>query len=394
MRWTTRVARGSFPPRMRPNVRGAARAVTAGMMAAALLLAPRAARASESRHDVDTANAALAATPPQRDAALSALRAAAAANDDANAVAEADFVLGQLEEEDAAYPQALVDDRACIDAAPASRWALRASDRIDWLRARSEGDFGPLRRLEAVRHDPSLSGDPATIQALDQEADGFPPGMVRVEARMLVAEAWLGRLNRPADAIAVLRKVCSETKIDPLTQRLAERELVDALVAQDRIDDAIAEANAHPARLDPKFLTQVRRLRTRRDVRWGSAGVLAVFALLAIVALGRAARERRLGAAVAAVRSLAPTAALFVVFVAGAGGWLASEYETGNAEPFLVFGAGVLPLVLLARAWSAVGSQRPAARLARSLLCAITVMAAAFQLLETTNPQYLVGFGL
>jgi hypothetical protein len=87
-------------------------------------------------------------------------------------------------------------------------------------------------------------------------------------------------------------------------------------------------------------------------------------------------------------------AAIFVAFVAVAGGALASNYEAGNAAPFLLLGAVVLPLVLVARAWSAVGSTRGAARVARALLCAATVLAAAFLLLDAVNPQYLTGFGL
>ncbi len=363
-------------------------------LAAPWVTSVRAAQAAESRRDVDVANAALLAEPPRRDEARTALRAATAASDDPDAVAEALFLLARLDEEDGAYPQALIDDRACIDAAPTSRWAFRASDRITWLRARSEGDFAPLRRLESVRHDPALSDDPATLQALAHEADAFPPGMVRVESRMLVAEAWLGRLNRPDDAIALLRLVTAETKIDALTLRLAERELVDALIAQGRIDDAIAEATAHPARLDAKFVKQVKRLRIRRFVKLGAVGVLGAFLALSLTALLRASRRNVLGDAWRALRALLPTAALFIAFVALGGGLLASQYESGNAAPFLILGAGVLPLVLLARLWSAVGSQAPAARVARSVLCGATVVATAFVLLETVNPVYLEGFGL
>jgi hypothetical protein len=370
------------------------RLAVAVLLLLTLVLGAGIARASESRRNLDLANTALMAEPPRRDEARMALHAATAASDEPEAVAEADFLLGQLDEEDGAYPQALIEDRACIDAAPATRWAFRASDRIDWLRARSEGDFGPLRRLESVRHDPARSSDPATIDALAREADGFPPGMVRVEARMLVAEAWLSRLHRPDDAIAILRLVTSETKIDPLSLRLAERELVEALIAQGRIDEAIAEATARSSRLDPKFVKQVKRLRTRQVVRLVAIGVLAAFGLLAVAALVRARHRRVLRDAWTALRALLPMAVLFVAVVAIGGGVLASQYETGNAQPFLILGAGILPLVLLARAWSAVGSQVPAARLARSLLCGATVVAAAFMLLETTSPQYLAGFGL
>ncbi len=365
----------------------------------ALLLAmafavTRTASATEARTAVDAANAALTAEPPKRADAREALSRATAANDDAAAVGEAYLLLGQLDEGDGAFAQALVDDRAAIDAAPNTRWALRASDRIDWLHARSEGSFAPLARLERVRRDPEASSDPATIDALARDLEAFPPGPVAVEARMLVAEAWLGRMHRPGDAIRLLRQVADDRKADPLTQRLAERELVDALVATGRIDDAAAEAKAHKNRLDLRFVTQVQRLLVRRAVRWGSLGVLAAFALLAATGLVRAGMRRNLGTALHELRKLSPVAALFVVFVAVGGGILASKYESGNAAPFLVLGAGILPLLLVARAWSAVGSQTAAARGARALLCGATVIAAAFMLLDTLGPQYLTGFGL
>ena len=367
--------------------------LSSGLLAWLLLLLPAAtAWAGESRRDLDGANAALSSEPPRRDAARADLRAAIAAKDEPEAVAEADFLLGRLDEDDGAYPQAMADDAACIAAGPATRWAFRASDRLDWLRARSEADFGPLRRLESVRRDPSLSSDPATLDALARDAARFPPGMVRVEARMLLAEAWLGRLHRPDDAVTMLRLVTEEKKIDPLTMRLAEHELVDALVAQGRLDEAIAEVTAHPTRLDNKFVIRVKRLRTRRAVRLVALGVLGAFGALVLFGLLRG--RRQLGEAARAVRALAPTAILFVGFVAAGGGLLASKYETGNAEPFLLFGAGLLPIILVARAWSAVGSQAPAARIGRSFLCAATVAAAAFMLLESVNPQYLEGFRL
>ena len=151
-----------------------------GGLLISLVLGTGLARAAESRRNVDLAGAALLAEPPRRDEAKVALLAATAAGDDPEAVAVARFLLGRLDEDAGDYAQALIDDRACIDAAATTRWAFRASDRITWLRARSEGDFAPLRRLESVRHDPALSVDPATLDALRREAEGFPPGMVRV----------------------------------------------------------------------------------------------------------------------------------------------------------------------------------------------------------------------
>jgi tetratricopeptide (TPR) repeat protein len=361
---------------------------------AALLCVASVTRASQARAALDRANAALAAEPPRREQARLELLRATAADDDPPAVGEAFFVLGQLDEARGRFAEALEDDRAAVEAAPSTRWSLRASDRADWLRARSEGEFGPLARLEAVRRDASAASDPAAIDALAHDLESFPPGQVRVEARMLVAEAWLGRMHRPEDAIGELRQVVDDAKADVLTGRLAERQLVDALIATGRVDEAAAEARAHASRLDPRFVKQVGRLVIRARVRVAAIATLGAFVALAAWGLVRAAQRRQLGTAGHGVRAIAPVAFLFVAFVAVAGGILASNYESGNASPFLWLGAAVLPLVLVARAWSAVGSPRPGARVARATLSGGAVVAAAFVVLDALDPQYLSGFGL
>jgi len=367
--------------------------LSSGVLLLVALFAGNAA-ASEAGAALKDANAALSASPPRREAAREALSRATAANDDPRAMGEAYLMLGQLDEDDGAFAKAIDDDRAAQAAAPNTRWALRAGDRIAWIGARAEGGFAPLVRLERVRRDPSISSDPAAIDALARDLESFPPGLVRVEARMVVADAWLGRTHRIDDAITQLRQVVVDPKADPLTGRLAERELVDALASSGRLDEAAAEARTHSSKLDARFVQQMGRLTTRRAVRRGALVVLAAFGVLALVALGRAAVRRSLGEAARALRDLAPVALPFVAFVAIAGGLLATKYESGNSRPFFLLGAAVLPLVLLARAWSAVGSQTRPARLGRSLLCAATVAATAFTLLDQLDPQYLEGFGL
>jgi hypothetical protein len=176
------------------------------LLVVGLLAAPARARAtSAARAAVEQANTALAAQPPRHDEARAALQRAIAAADDAPATGEAWLLLGQLDEDDFAFARAVEDDRAAIKAAPDTRWAIRAGDRADWLRARSEGDFAPLARLERVRRDTAAASDPAAIDALARDLEAFPPGTVRVEARMLVAEANLGRLHRPEAALPQLR---------------------------------------------------------------------------------------------------------------------------------------------------------------------------------------------
>jgi hypothetical protein len=249
-------------------------------------------------------------------------------------------------------------------------------------------------RLENVRRDPRASSDPAAIAALARDLESFPPGVVRDEARMLVAGAWLERMHRPADAIDELRRVAADPGADPAMQRLAERELVDALLATGQTDEAAAEAGRHEDRLDPSFVKQVRRLLVRRAVRWAAFAVMAAFASLVAVGLWRAGRRRALHRAAREVRKQAPVAVSFVAFLVVSGGVLASNYESGRATPFILLGAGLLPLLFLARAWSAVGSQTAAARAARGLLCGATVVAGAFVLLDLLDSQYLLGFGL
>jgi hypothetical protein len=316
------------------------------------------------------------------------------ASQDTDAMAEALFHLGQKDEDHGEFARAVAHDQACVAAGPGTRWAARASERIEWLQARSEGGFVPLARLERVRRDPALARDPVAIEALARDADTFPPGNVRVETRMLVAEAWLGRMGRPGDAIAELREVSNEARADPLTIRLAERELVDAMAANGDIAAAAAEALTHTNLLDPGFLRRVNMLLRRRWERRIAVTLLATFLALATAAIVRAQRRMMLAPAAHALRGLVPIALPFVVFVALGGGVLASQYESGNAQPFVLLGAAALPLLLVTRAWSAVGSQRPVARVSRAVLCGATVLAAAFTLLDVINPEYLEGFGL
>jgi hypothetical protein len=256
------------------------------------------------------------------------------------------------------------------------------------------GNATPQATLDLVRLDPSRSSDPGAIQLLATQLDAFPPGPVQVEGRMFVAEAWLGRLHRPADALPLLRAVRDDPGAPAITARLAAREIVDALVATGHLDEASAEAATHADLLDPGFLKQTRAIVRRRTIRWTALAELGGFAALAGVALLRGFRRGALGQAGTALRRIAPVAALFVVYLAGLGGLLASQYETGNAAPFVGLGLVVLPLLLLARAWSAVGSSGAGARAGRAVVCAVTVLAATFVLLDTVHPSYLEGFGL
>jgi hypothetical protein len=123
------------------------------------------------------------------------------------------------------------------------------------------------------------------------------------------------------------------------------------------------------------------------------ADLTAYFAL-ALLALVQTRRKPPWESAVRSVRQMTPLAVGFAAYVAIVGGVLAAQYETGNAGPFLVLGAAIVPLVLVARAWSAASSGSPAARIGRALLCTTSVFAAAFLVLRAVRSEYLDGFGL
>jgi hypothetical protein len=210
---------------------------------------------------------------------------------DAAAISQASFRLGVLDEGNRVYGQALAHYRACIDAAPASRLARTARARITWIEQRSEADFVPLEALQRVRGDPARVRDLVAIDRLAVEAESFPPGLVRSEARLLVAEAWLRQPARRADALGELRQVVGDPLSAPADSRYAERDLVEGLLTDGRLDDAAREARAHP--FDPQAAAEVRRLLRRRLLRRAAYAELLAALLLAMALTGRARASRR-----------------------------------------------------------------------------------------------------
>jgi hypothetical protein len=256
------------------------------------------------------------------------------------------------------------------------------------------GDEPLSARLAQVRSDPDLSNDGTVLEDLAARANAAPATPVRAEARMVVAEAWLGRLHRTDDGLEMLRRVADDPAADALIAHLAERDILDALIAKGDISRAAREVRVHESQVDARFAKQVRKLERRVWLRAAALGELILFAALVALALVRAKRRRLLGTAFDAVRGFAPAVVAFSAFVGIGGGLLASQFEAGDSFPFSLLGAAVAPLVVLGRAWSAVGSVSAAARVGRAAVCAASTLAAAFVLLELCSPMYLEGFGL
>jgi hypothetical protein len=310
--------------------------------------------------------------------------------------AAADALFHQAEAEDTAgdYAHAVEHYRAAVRVLPSFRFAPKAITRATLLESHSEGEFGPYKRLEAVRRDPKTNADPAAIDALASDAAGFPAGPTRGEAWMLCAEAYLSRLHRRGDGEVALRHVIDDPQADALLKREAADQLIRALIADGDLDGARETSQAIARWLDPKVARSVTVARRRQWLRRVSTVDLAAFLALALLAVGRAVKGGQTAGVLRALRVGAGLGLVFAAYLAAVGGVLASSYETGNAAPFLFLGVLVLPIALIARAWGAAGSTSRLARSVRSLVCASAVVAAAFLLLEALNPLYLEGFHL
>ena len=328
-------------------------------------------------------------TSPALAEARAHFEEAARGSDDRSA-ADALYLLGDMDEAVLDFPAALHHYQASLARLPSSRYAPRAGRRAHELSTHSEGGFLPLVKLETIRRSAALANDPAVIDALAHDAESFPHGKVRVEARALAAEAYLGRLHRKDDAIGLLRLVALDPDAELLTARLAAGELVQGYVAKQDFASALAFAQASPNLLEPSTRKDIQRTMRRRPLRMAATADLAVLAAFALFAL--AGRERK--RVVSSVREVAPMALIFAGLASGVGGYLASRYEQTSPYPFTAMLPAMFMVSVLARAWSAGGPSGSVARAFRGVVAFGGVFGAAFLLLDRMDPVYLAGFGL
>ncbi|MDB4942242.1 MAG: hypothetical protein JWP97_1776 [Labilithrix sp.] len=274
---------------------------------------------------------------------------------------------------------------------PAGARAPFARARSEALEGHAEGAYAPLAHLERVRRSPALAADASAIDDLVAATDTFPPGRVRIEAWVLAAEAYAYRLGRPAAAEPLLERVLRDPVADHVTTAKAARDLVELRVARGDREGARAAVTLAGDRADPSLAQGLARLSRRRVMHLAATVILGLGALLAGAAMRTGAA--RLASARALRRSW-KLAVGYAAYVAIAGGLLAGGYERGTSAPFLAFGAALVPVLLLARAWSAAGRRTVAARTLRAAVCAAGALGAAFLVLEAVDVAYLEGVGL
>jgi hypothetical protein len=208
----------------------------------------------------------------------------------------------------------------------------------------------------------------------------------RADAQAPPASFFAGRSNDE------LRALASDRHNDVLLRRAAATKLVMTLADQGDLDGADAAAREFAKNIDPFAQNHAHAVRRRSHVHVAGLAALAVALALAMRSLVVA--RRSLGGAVRAVRRTAPVFVFFLLYAGLMGGWLASSYENSSPLPFFLFAAFVLPLVVIFRLWSAVGSPGVAARVGRAVAAIAATLAVGFLVVERVNPAYLEGFGL
>jgi hypothetical protein len=324
---------------------------------------------------------------------------AMAASDGASAALSTPALLADAESAEAAadYGRALARYDEVLQADASTPSAASAAARLAYLRAHAEGGFAPLARLERVRRAPDLARSAAAIEALVHDAEAFPPGRVRVETWAFAADAYAERLARPDDARRLRTRLLEDPHGDDVLAAKAARDLVDDALARGDLGGAESALREAGSRAPPDLAALVRRARRRRNMHIASISALAATALLASAGILRRVRSDAGGARVIrdAVHGTLGPALVFAAWVGAAGGVLANAYEGSDPRPFLALGGALLPMFLLARAWSAAApGARLSMRAGRAVLCAVAALGVAFLVLEGTDARYLKGLGL
>ena len=306
--------------------------------------------------------------------------------------AEASFTRAERAAKERRFADALDAYRSVIIADPSAPVALPAKARIDDLLAHAEGGFAPLARLEAVRRDLQRSRDRSEIESLERDLAGFPPGRVRAEARVFVAEAWWRRLGEPARAIAPFEAAVADRSGDRLTRALALSELAALRRERGELREARRAADGDPS-LSPALRAELARLVRRETLRTGAVATLVALAALGAIAIARLAARAR------DVRDLpsklvSPIAVALALYLGGAGALIVRVHGDADARPFLWLGPSVLALHVIARALRLAAGRRASLRVIWASACVTGVLAAAFLAVERASVDFLGGIGL
>jgi hypothetical protein len=295
-------------------------------------------------------------------------------------------------EEERRYAEALEGYRRALALRPSASFAIRARIRADDLAAHAEGDFRPLQRLDAVRRDPHATSDRASLSSLMADARQFPPGRVRGEAFLLVAEGFLRRLHLPELALEPATLLADDPSFDRVTRRQGLAMWVDALEAMGHVEEARRVGASHAA-LSPELAQ--RKLNEGRRVVLGRVAQAALGLILGAASFA-AFRLRQRGRLGAVARRLVSFSSLIAALAVAGGGALVSWlYDpTTSVRPFVLLGGLVLLVDRAVALFRAGTGDRGGPRAIALFGGLLGVAAAAILALLWSDPAFLTSFGL
>lgn len=275
-------------------------------------------------------------------------------------------------EKEGSYARALVLYGMVVTQAPQSRQARHAAKRRRFLEARSEGDFGPLRRLADMRRRaPSRSA----LDAFAAEVPGFPDGINKREAWQLLGDTYLKQQNDPEAALAAYRAWLASPDLSESERLLA---VSGAALARAELEGA-APSLADMNREHLGHRAEAIALRAKVVAR---VGVPMAWALvLAFAGLGLGLTRAR-GLRPAALRSVFTRARLAAAFwLLGVPLLLVFRYDHRLGPQFAWLVMALAAVVTLA---AMVGAGQPSPRHRRGLagLAALATLATAFLAVE------------
>jgi len=308
--------------------------------------------------------------------------------------ARASFLLAELDETERNYPSALAHYRDVLAIDPGNWYAVSARARIDAL-AIYDGGYALLARLDAVRKDPQKANDGFAIDALHKEAIQFPAGRVRNEALLFVAEAYVGRLHRPADAVTPALAVAKDEHGDAVHRSAGYELAYSAMHAIGDLDRERRELGSDPQAPD-SVRSRVKRDVRRHSLHATSIAIASTGLALFVWALVRTLRRGRWS--IASQTAFDLRAIGFLAILVFGGYLLGEKWEAGQGAHFLPFGIALVLVHLLVACWrGAYGDESAFRRAIGSLTAAACVLAAAYLVLERGEAKgtpLLQGFGL
>lgn len=309
---------------------------------------------------------------------------------DARIAGQAWFARAAIAERRVDFLTALEAYRRSVARDASGPFAARALARTGYLASHAEGNFAPLAALQRVRTDPQLGSNAEALAALARQVETFPPGPVRAEARLLLGQAYLGRLHQPERAAPVLRALADDPAAASDLRHLAVELLTQLHEQRGDLDAALRDLRRFggPERTVARVRQEMRRANGFRAA-WA---LLVVVSIAGGISLVRVARARHLRALRTAWTRPLPLAHLAMLSLGGA--FLAHSYEDHDMRPFLAFGLGALGVYLVASVWSLAGSQRTVWRVVRAVTCAGAMLAVSFLAMHRFDQGMLEGIGL